>query len=130
MRLFFFFILFGFFVFPASAAENEAVPRNSLFFTMQEISQADMSAHKTPPEHEGDIHLGAIVYYGPDDWSLWLQGEKWVPGMEHTDLRVLEVTADHVQLLWRGENGAAQQEFTLKPNESFEIATGKIISPP
>jgi len=70
------------------------------------------------------------MFYGPEDWAIWLQGEKWTPGKEHSDLRVVEVAADHVRLLWKGDKGAAEQEIELKPNQSFELSTGKIISQP
>ncbi|MFA4993913.1 MAG: hypothetical protein WC521_01215 [Bdellovibrionales bacterium] len=130
MRSLLFTILISCFILPADALGSEALPEASLFFTSQEMREAGMLTRKIPPVREGEIHLGAVVYYGPDDWTLWLQGTKWTPETEQSDLRVLEVTANDVRLLWRGENGKEAQEILLKPNQSFEIATGKVISQP
>jgi hypothetical protein len=130
MRSLLFTILISCFILPADALGSEALPEASLFFTSQEMREAGMLTRKIPPVREGEIHLGAVVYYDPDDWTLWLQGTKWTPETEQSDLRVLEVTANDVRLLWRGENGKEAQEILLKPNQSFEIATGKVISQP
>ena len=73
-----FFIFAAFWVSSSFASEN-GVPQVSLFFTPQETYEASMLARRAPPERKGDIHLGAVLYYGKDDWTLWLQGEKWTP---------------------------------------------------
>jgi hypothetical protein len=111
-------------------AETSAVPQTSLFFTPQEARDAELQAAKSAPVGEGDISLGAVMYYGQDDWSLWLRGEHWTPETSHDDLRVISVTADEVHLSWREEAGGAEREITLRPHQTFQIATGKIITSP
>ncbi len=111
-----------------SYAANDGPPRTSLFFTPQEANAASILAPRAPPEAEGDIHLGAVLYYGPDDWVLWLQGKKWTPSTQSRDLRVLEVAEDEVRLAWR-ENGGAEKKIALKPDQSFDTATGKVTGP-
>jgi hypothetical protein len=106
---------------------EELLPTASLFLTPQELYEAEMLARKLPPAPEGDIHLGAVLYYSPDDWTLWLQGEKWTPETVRGDLRVLEVTEDGVRLMWRDDK-RQEHEITLKPNQSYQIATGKVIA--
>jgi len=32
-----------------------------------------------------DIHLGAVLYYGPERWTLWLQGKRWTPATVNDD---------------------------------------------
>ncbi|MFA5041240.1 MAG: hypothetical protein WC464_06380 [Bdellovibrionales bacterium] len=114
---------------PAYALES-SVPQVSLFLTPQETFEASMLARRLPPERKGEIHLGAVLYYGQDDWTLWLQGQKWTPETIRSDIRILEVTANDVRLSIREEHGTDEKIITLKPNQSFEIATGKIIGSP
>jgi hypothetical protein len=130
MRSFFLFILIACYFSPAFAEDGNGAPQASLFFTPQEAHEAEVLAQRLAPAGVGDIRLGAVMYYGPDDWTLWLQGEKWTPETSRDDLRVLEVTEDAVRLWWRNEDDATEHEITLRPNESFQIATGKIISEP
>jgi hypothetical protein len=119
-----------FLCFSAHAQDNGALPSTSLFFTAQEAHEAEVLAQKLAPAGQGDIHLGAVMYYGTNDWTLWLQGEKWTPETSRDDLRVLEVTATAVRLSWRDEEDKTTREITLKPNESYQISTGKIVTAP
>ncbi len=82
------------------------------------------------PVGRGDIHLGAVIYYAPNDWTLWLQGEKWTPETSREDLRVLAVTVDEVRLSWQGEDDAPPREIILRPNQSYQIATESVITSP
>ncbi len=98
-------------------------PQSSLFFTPQEAREADRLARQSAPAGTGEIQLGAVIYYGPNDWTFWLQNEKWTPSTLRDDLQVLDVTADQVRLLWRGDDGT--QEVTLRPYQSFKTSSKK-----
>jgi hypothetical protein len=56
--------------------------------------------------------------------------QKWTPGTSRDDLRVLEVTANEVRFLLQGAGDATPQEITLRPNQSYQIGTGKIVFQP
>lgn len=114
----------------AAYAETADVPRASLFFTPQEARDAEIEAAKSAPAGAGDISLGAVMYYGADDWTLWLRGEKWTPQTVRDDLRVLDVSANQVHLMWREEAGGAEHEIWLRPHQTFQIATGKTVMSP
>ncbi len=98
-------------------------PRTSLFFTQKEAREAEKLARQSAPAGQGEIQLGAVIYYAPDDWAFWLQNEKWTPNTLREDLQVLEVTADEVRLVWRG--GGGSQEVTLRPYQSFKMPAKK-----
>jgi hypothetical protein len=129
-RITIFILLAAVTVTPSQAQESSGRPQTSLFFTPQEAHDAETLAQRISPPGRGDIRLGAVLYYGPEDWTLWLQGEKWTPGTSRDDLQVLEVTASFVRLSWKEEDGASPIEFSLKPNQSFQIATRKVIAGP
>ena len=116
---------------PVSAhAENDTMlPQTSLFFTPDETRLAEALAEKNAPD-VADIRLGAVMYYGPHDWTLWLQGIKWTPSTSRDDLKILYVAPNEVRLSWRGDDGKAPRQIVLRPNEAYEIATGKIIVGP
>jgi hypothetical protein len=115
----------------ALAQDANVPPQSSLFFTPQETREAERLAEKAAPAGgASNIRLGAVMYYGPGDWTLWLQGEKWTPGTVHENLHILEVSPAKVRLLWRGDEDSAESDITLRPNETYQIATGKVIVSP
>jgi hypothetical protein len=109
---------------PVQAATD--TPASSLFFTPDESKQIDALAARKAPAHS-DIHLGAVMYYGPGDWTLWLQGERWTPMTQHGDLRVLEVEPGEVRLALVTAPDMPPREITLHSNQTYEVATGKIV---
>jgi hypothetical protein len=115
---------------PAHAETGADVPQTSLFFSPQEARDAEIQAAKLALAGQGDISLGAIMYYTANDWTLWLRGERWTPQTSHEDLRVLDVSANEVHLSWREDTGSTEREITLRPHQTFQIATGKIITSP
>lgn len=128
MRYVFPFFLAVFLSFPGQAANKARIPQSSLFFTSREAHDAEMMALRLVPSGKGDIRLGAVLYYGADDWVLWLQGEKWTPKTAHEDIQVLAVTEDHVRLLWRKNKDRKPVEVTLRPHQSYRLATGEMTT--
>lgn len=92
-------------------------PTASLFLTQKESEQATRLARQAFPA-AGGIRLGAILYFGEDDWTIWLQGEKWTPETRRDDIRVIAVTPRSVTLIIRDENGE-DKEVVLAPNETY-----------
>lgn len=115
--------------FQAFAATD--VPANSLFFTPDETKQIEALAAKQLQNRAGaphpDIHLGAVMYYGPGNWTLWLQGERWTPATNRADLRVLDVEPGEVRLALTTVPDMPPREITLRPHQTYQIATGKIV---
>lgn len=124
-------LLFLLAVFSSSSVEAAAqarIPQSSLFFSSREAHEAEMMALRLVPSGKGDIRLGAVLYFGPNDWVLWLQGEKWTPETARDDLQVLDVAEDHVRLLWQKNKGEKAVEILLKPHQAYRLATGEIIT--
>ncbi len=114
-----------------SYAQNpEAPPTVSLFLTPEEYKEAEILAQRIQPAGKGDVHLGAILYFGKDDWSVWLQGEKHTPETARDDIRILKVTPQNVTLSVSPDDGSTPIDVTLAPNQSYRISTKKIISGP
>jgi hypothetical protein len=61
----------------------------------------------TPPT----LKLQAVLYHAPHDWSVWINGEKHVPGEVKDHLTLLHVSSNAVRVLW--QDGAAEKQFSL-----------------
>jgi hypothetical protein len=106
-----------------------SVPTDSLFFTPDETKQIEALANKNGPRNssQSDIHLGAVMYYGPGNWTLWLQGERWTPETVKADLHVLDVQPDAVRLTLTATPDMTTREITLRPHQTYRIATGQVV---
>ena len=104
------------------SAQASDTPRTSLFFTQDEQRAIDKLNHPTeptaPPSH---LTLGAVMYYGPRDWSVWLQGERWTPDTpDHGDLHIVSVTPDTVRVAYHLTT--TQHQVELHPNQTLALA--------
>lgn len=103
----------------------------SLFYSPQEIWQIETALRREQPalltQAKHVLHCGSLVYVGPDQWTVWLQGEKWTPQTDRPNLHILSVTPDSVRLsiLMRGEK--EPREVTLRPNQSLNLLTGAVM---
>ena len=69
---------------------------------------------------------GAILYYAPDDWTIWLQNAEWTPGTSRPGLRVTQVTADEVRLTLAPPLVAAPRDIALKPYQTYRLSSGVV----
>ncbi len=61
----------------------------------------------TPPE----LKLNAVIYNNPQDWVVWINGEKHVPGDIKNHLTMLDVSPQSVLVHW--QDGKAEQRISL-----------------
>lgn len=50
------------------------------------------------PTKNGEWRLDGIVFNGPTDWTIWLNGEQFTPTHLPTGVRILEVCDGSIQL--------------------------------
>ncbi|MGE4352002.1 MAG: hypothetical protein AB7E52_07435 [Bdellovibrionales bacterium] len=109
-----------------------AFAQGSLFFTPPELQYIEREVQKNPPDAAAQakhlLHLGSILYFGPTRWSLWLQGTKWTQETAPTgDIEILSVTPTEVRLNALLRNGSQLKNVRLRPHQSLNLLTGKII---
>jgi len=80
-----------------------------------------------PPPPLLPVYLAALFYLGPERWSFWLDGERFVPGRPQADFEVVRVTPDAVTLNWTPSDRDASFTFTLRPRQSFDPRTGEVF---
>ena len=114
---------------PAHAAERPAIPESTLFFSDDKAQEIEMLAREivAPQARSAGIHLGAILYFAPNNWTLWLQGEKRLPGSENAGIRIVSVEPNLAHIQWKNAQNAAPQDIKLRPHQTFVMATGEII---
>jgi hypothetical protein len=113
----------------AASARAAEPPDASLFFTPGEVQKIEAAAAtiKRADADDGDVHLGAVFYYGAGDWVLWLQGRRWTPSTRQADLRVTGVRQDAVRLAVAAAPGMPFREVELKPHQTYRLSTGKVV---
>lgn len=116
---------------PADAPEAPEPPP-SLMFTLEEqmIIEAALREGGLDRKDDGDteqtapkprlhdpLYLSGILYEGPDDWTVWLNGQTLRPGMQGTLYDITEVTDRYVLLTvaW----GEETRQVLLEPNQTF-----------
>ncbi|MDD3182025.1 MAG: hypothetical protein PHD48_04375 [Alphaproteobacteria bacterium] len=103
----------------------------SLFFTQEERLRIDEEVRKNPPDAavraKHLLHLSTILFFGTDDWSIWLQGEKWTPATDKPDIHILAVTPDEVHLSVKLHSGRIIEHVLLRPHQSLNLLNGQVI---
>ncbi len=124
------FILFAVLLLASPVWANNAAPAltTSLFFTPVEMDKINAAVQKSPQMFvdKDAINLGAILYFGPESWTVWLKGEKWTPGMKRPNLHIMEVQEDRVTLSFSPREGTEKLEITLHPYQTYHISSGQI----
>ena len=118
---------------------NRKIP-NSLMFTIDEINdiQSRMaSSQETDDQKTGNtdaienatLYLSTIVYYGPKDWTIWLNGKPISPGDEFPEFKVTEIGPRFVELLVP-LSAQGMRPVRLEPNQTFIAKSGAVVEGP
>ncbi len=96
------------------------------------------------------LHLGSIIYFAPDAWSLWVDSVKISSDSNNidSDLYVKFISSEKVTIVWTmsiskwkilskkvsendapkiNKNDQVEVEFTLKQNQTYMLTTNKVI---
>ncbi|HYD19190.1 MAG TPA: hypothetical protein VEF76_11990 [Patescibacteria group bacterium] len=116
----------------------------SLFFTNEELVQIRRAADgKAPVSGTGSlsgggqiipqvrtITLTGVLYKNPNEWLIWLNGQKLNPGNLLKEIIDIRVERDMVHLKWFdiGLNGII--DVSLRPHQKYDIVTGLMLPVP
>lgn len=93
----------------------------------RELAEQQAVVPVAPPPPPPDVHLGALVYLGPDRWVLWLNGEARTPRSHGGEFRVVAVTADRARIAWAGGGGTPGYQVDLKPYQTYLAEAGSVV---
>lgn len=122
-----------------SAAETEVfgatnVP-DTLMFTIDELNEiqsriADGNVTeeviRTEAIEEANLFLSSILYFGPKDWTIWVNGVPIGPNHEVDSFEVFNIDASHVEMVVP-LSAAGMRPVRLEPNQTFISQTGVIL---
>lgn len=127
---------------PPPPAEN--IFTRSLFFSAQEeeaIRQALMGVMDmaplgpsvpgpgAPPPVYSVIKLYGVLYRGPDDWIVWINGHKVTPEELLPEIRDIKVDkSSKVHLKWYDAAFGGVIAITLRPHQMYDVQTGILLS--
>lgn len=73
------------------------------------------------------ISLSGVVYHGPDDWIVWMNGEKVTPKNRLPEIIDIQVeNSSRVNLKWYDVSRRKVISVTLRPRQTYDIATDTI----
>lgn len=77
------------------------------------------------PRLRDPLYLSGILYAGPGDWTIWINGQPLRPGDKGNLFEVIEVTDRRIVLLvaW----GETTRQVVLEPNQTFLPAYAAVV---
>lgn len=122
-----------------SEAETEVfgaaeVP-DTLMFTIDELQEIQSRiADGTVTEEvvraeaieEANLFLSSILYFGPKDWTIWVNGVPIGPNHEVDSFEVFNIDATHVEMIVP-LSATGMRPVRLEPNQTFISQTGVIL---
>lgn len=125
-----------------------AQERESIFFSIEELEMilqvsqgimtvGDEATAGTTGEAQAEqqpvdrgrrvLTLSGVVYQSPNDWTIWLNGERVTPKNIPENVRGLIVHTDHIRLRWfdRAENRIVN--IALRPHQQYNLDLDTIL---
>jgi len=118
---------------PVAAKMRRAVP-DTLMFTIDEFNEIkDRQAGGEVTEEarlqeagNQPLYLGTIMYFGPKDWTIWINGAPIGPNQDFQSFQVTNITPRYVELLVP-LSVQGMRPVRLEPNQTFIAESGIIV---
>jgi len=81
------------------------------------------------PIEDATLYLSTILYYGPEEWTFWLNGVPIGPRQELKSIEVTAITPTYVELLVP-MSAQGMRPVRLSPNQTFITKSGTVIEGP
>jgi hypothetical protein len=81
------------------------------------------------PIEDATLYLSTILYYGPEEWTIWINGVPIGPKQELKSFEVTEISPDHVELLVP-LSAQGMRPVRLSPNQTFVTKSGAVVEGP
>jgi hypothetical protein len=113
---------------------RRAVP-DTLMFTIDEFNDikdriAGGAVTKDGTQQQAvtteSLYLGSIVYYGPKDWTVWINGSPIGPNQDFQAFQVTEISPRYVELLVP-LSVQGMRPVRLQPNQTFITSSGVTV---
>jgi len=126
----------------AGEGSGQVVPSRelppTLMFSIDELNEIrsraatsqDQGTSGNPDAIENaSLYLSTIVYYGPNDWTIWINGLPISPGQDFQSMKVTDIGPRFVELLVP-LSAQGMRPVRLEPNQSFIVKSGAVVEGP
>lgn len=118
----------------ASVAKQRRKVPDTLMFTIDEFNEiqdrqagGDVTEEARLQEAGSQpLYLGTIMYYGPKDWTIWINGAPIGPNQDFQSFQVTNITPRYVELLVP-LSVQGMRPVRLEPNQTFIAESGIIV---
>lgn len=109
---------------PGGSAGDGSLDDEDLLALLQQMERStdEPIAPRRPPR----VELSAIMYLGPDTWTIWLNGTPYTPGSGPPDIDILRVNPNFAELRVARGGDAGAAHVRLAPNQVFDAESGTI----
>jgi hypothetical protein len=117
------------------ASEIRDIP-DTLMFDIDEYNeiQSRMASAGDAATQRGDqssienasLYLSTIIYYGPKDWTIWVNGVPISPDQDFQSFTVADIGPDFVELLVP-LSAQGMAPVKLSPNQTFVVRSGAVV---
>ena len=119
----------------AAPAAQRRVP-DTLMFTIDELTEIQ-SRVSTASEHDkgsessnaiegAALYLSTIVYYGPKNWTIWVNGKPISPDQDFQSFKVTDIGPRFVEFVVP-LSAPGMRPVRLEPNQTFIAKSGAIV---
>ncbi len=128
----------------------EALKNNQNYNPEENANQTkEPKETKLEENKKSHVYLASIIYLNPQYWVVWISEKKITSENNRKDKEIYlkMVDRDHVKVVWKlglskwkalsnksedmaptmNEQGEVEIEFELKPNQTYNLTSGKII---
>lgn len=122
-----------------SEAETEVFSSNdvpdTLMFTIDELQEIQSriadgnvteEAVRAEAIEEANLFLSSILYFGPKDWTIWVNGVPIGPNQEVDSFEIFNIESTHVEMIIP-LSATGMRPVRLEPNQTFISQTGVIL---
>ena len=95
----------------------------------QTVVAAETEPVKKAPTIYGPqvLYLSSIIYFSPESWNFWLNGERITPKHDLANVDVVAVSRDAVDLVLHVASNKPAVPVRLSPNQTFVARTGETL---
>lgn len=91
---------------------------------MQSLGEGEAPLEKVkPPPEEREVSLAGITYRAPDDWTIWLNGQRVTPQALPKEALDLKVYKDYIELRWLDDYSNQILPIRLRTHQRFNVDT-------
>ncbi len=117
---------------PVSAPETIMFSVDELTEIRSRVSVGDSGDQGAVPGggiESATLYLSTIMYYGPGDWTIWVNGVPISPGQDFQSFQIGQISPRYVELMVP-LSAMGMRPVRLSPNQTFVVKTGAVVEGP